>query len=109
MYLLTQSADTLNTEDVFGPVYEVAKRTLAIRASLSDPSAEMTQCAALLALFDFGHGRSTHAYRGLSQAAALARLIGMKPGKDGTSEACIPLGQRASLGNVWWGLFILDQ
>ena len=108
MHLL-QSAETWDRGGAFGPVYETAKRALALCSCLSEPSVELAQCGALLALFEFGHGRAKYAYRTLSEASANARIIGITPENHQPRRASIQHQVKGNHGSIWWGLFILDQ
>ena len=97
---------------IFGPVYQATKRAYSALAGLADTvRPALVHCGALLALFEFGHGKSHYAYRTLSETVGLSRLAGVRaavrqdPAVNPDQEA----GPEGDKGSVWWGLFILDQ
>ena len=110
MHLLTKTVDPFNTDnDIFGRVYDRAKRTFAILSSFSSPCRELIQCGAMIALFEFGHGRVVTAYQTLSQTATLVHVIGITIGKCEAEIIQSTNNEEEENVALWWGVFILDQ
>lgn len=63
------------------PIYRTTKRLFGLLTSTSEPSVDLIQCGILLALLEHGNGNSRAGYRTLAQAVAMARIIGIAPGK----------------------------
>ncbi|KAH8889164.1 hypothetical protein GQ53DRAFT_825484 [Thozetella sp. PMI_491] len=96
---------------MFSPFYRATKRAFATLSCLSLPSMELMQCGALIALFEFGHGRGQFAYRTLSETLAMALTFGIKPGiyaRD-NDHPVINRAEEEEGRALWWGMFILDQ
>lgn len=99
---------------MFDAVYQFAKRMLALSFSeQAAPRIELIQAAALLALYEYGHGDSLAAFRTLSDAVAAARVTDIAPGRGdlrstGGFQGAISEEEEQKSG-LWWSLFILDQ
>ncbi len=123
MHLITRLRWTESgCRPMFDGTYRTVKRLLALMlmgyTDSSQPSIELIQCAAIMALYEYGHGDSPTAYRTLSETVATANILGVRPGSiDPASARNLPGLDLESLsriekeqrGGLWWGLFILDQ
>ncbi|KAI0179327.1 hypothetical protein GGR52DRAFT_589072 [Hypoxylon sp. FL1284] len=117
MYLTTRMRMTdAGEQPIFDETYRTVKRLLSplLFRCVGDPgpSIERIQCAALVALYEYGHGEQATAYQTLSQTALLARLLDVRPGdvSDGAGDDVVMLGvEEEQSGCLWWGMFILDQ
>ena len=115
MQLVTQFSDlgeTINMEIspiTTLPAYIITKRMLAVFRVSSDPSLELVQCGILLALFEFGHGLAMQAYTTVADAASLASLLNIEPGKyiEGDQRSVEP--EEEERRSVYWSLFIVDR
>lgn len=99
---------------MFDSVYQFAKRMLALSFSeQAAPRIELIQTAALLALYEYGHGDSLAAFRTLSDAVAAARVTGIAPGSGNPHSMSSFQGvlseEEEQRSGLWWSLFILDQ
>ena len=134
---------------MFGPQYRTARRLLALMFTSSDGgtgdndaeyphTVELVQCGAILGLYEYGHGNAVAAYRTLGQTAAVASILGIRPGSVGDGDANMDVDmemdmdletdygrrsksadgldfevlckmEREQRSGLWWGLFILDQ
>lgn len=80
MHLVTLYADAGNpvmpdgTEMLVLPIYVVAKRVLNLLRAQVGPSMELIQCAALLCLYEFGHGDFMKAYVTVGDAFTTAKF-----------------------------------
>lgn len=111
LYLITQIASSQrpNTQ-IFCPLYRSVKRIFALLKCLTEPTVELIQCGAFITLFEYGHGDTISAYRTLSETVALARVLGLKPGKYLEEEKMSAVSwEEEECRAIWWGLFILDQ
>ncbi|KAI1270151.1 hypothetical protein F5Y18DRAFT_4971 [Xylariaceae sp. FL1019] len=103
-------------ENMFDETYRTVKRLLAMLlmgcADGPPPTIELVQCGALMALYEYGHGRIETAYQSLVQTAAVAHVLKITPSQRAAEYGghAIPMSleeeQRTCL---WWGLFILEQ
>lgn len=110
MYLVTLTdSDMGSNGSIFSPIYRATKLAYSTLECLSRPTVELMQCGALIALFEFGHGRARVAYRTLSGTRAMAQTSGIKPGVylHGSQSAASQLEEDKRA--LWWGIFILDQ
>lgn len=110
MYLLTKSTDGLDADNaIFCHVYDKAKRTFALISAFSSPCRELIQCGAMIALFEFGHGRVVTAYQTLSQTATMVHIIGISTNKHNEGSSKSTIDEEEEDCALWWGVFILDQ
>ncbi|KAI1637019.1 hypothetical protein F4809DRAFT_650167 [Biscogniauxia mediterranea] len=117
MYLATRLRLTEAGEQLmFDETYRTVKRMLALLimgcAGGPQPGIELVQCAVLVALYEYGHGDPASAYRTLSQAAATARIMDIKPGQlnpDVSANDGVLTSPEEQGGCLWWGMFILEQ
>ncbi|KAI1501947.1 hypothetical protein F5X99DRAFT_408565 [Biscogniauxia marginata] len=117
MYLVTRMRLTDSGEQLmFDETYRTVKRMLSILlmgcAGDPEPGIEIIQCGALIALYEYGHGDAESAYRTLSQAAATARIMDIKPGQmnnDVSADNVAMSSSEEQGGCLWWGMFILEQ
>ncbi|KAI1485678.1 hypothetical protein F5X96DRAFT_658687 [Biscogniauxia mediterranea] len=117
MYLATRLRLTEAGEQLmFDETYRTVKRMLALLimgcAGGPQPGIELVQCAVLVALYEYGHGDPPSAYRTLSQAAATARILDIKPGQlnpDVSANDGVLTSPEEQGGCLWWGMFILEQ
>lgn len=106
--------DSGQSRPMFDAMYQFAKRMLALSFSEQPvPRIELIQTAALLALYEYGHGDSLAAFRTLSDAVAAARVTGIapvseNPGSTSSFQGVISQEEEQKSG-LWWSLFILDQ
>ncbi|KAH9906797.1 hypothetical protein F4778DRAFT_596973 [Xylariomycetidae sp. FL2044] len=101
-------------QHMYDGMYRTAKRMLSLLlVSCSgdpNPSLELVQCAALIALYEYGHGDALTAYWTLSQVNTVARLLGIRPGQIGENgEELVVSIKEQETGSLWWGMFILEQ
>lgn len=99
---------------MFDAMYQFVKRMLALSFSEQPvPKIELVQTAALLALYEYGHGDSLAAFRTLSDAVAAARVTGIAPGSETLGSTRSFQGvisqEEEQKSGLWWSLFILDQ
>lgn len=117
MHLITQHADsgkpvlTNGSSMLAAPIYLAARRILGImRANSSATGVEMVQCAALLGLYEFGHGDAMRAYVTIGDAYTTAKSLGIRPGKyvegDKSMQASVVEEERRDL---YWALLIVDR
>lgn len=124
MHLITRMRCTdSGCRPMFDAPYRTVKRLLALmmmgyNTESAQPSIELVQCGAVMALYEYGHGDTVTSYQTLSQTAAVAGILGVRPGTtDPSSEKSVPgvdirslsALEREQRGGLWWGLFILDQ
>jgi hypothetical protein len=115
MYLVTRPRITKGVErPMFDDLYRLVKRIIALAfVEKTVPSVQLVQCAALLAMYEYGHGDSVMAYRTLSEGVAAARIIGVQPGRINEGQNALINGlssvEREQNSNLWWSLFLLDQ
>lgn len=123
MHLVTRVRQTdSGTRNMFDDTYRTVKRMLALLfmscAGTPQPSIELVQCGALIALYEYGHGDMATAYRTLSETAASASVLMVKPGLvdpggkkpiPGQVEEALSTVEREQRSGLWWCLFILDQ
>ncbi|KAI5926898.1 hypothetical protein F4810DRAFT_416187 [Camillea tinctor] len=117
MYLTTRLRLTDAGEQLmFDETYRTVKRMLALLimgcAGGPPPGIELVQCAVLVALYEYGHGDPSSAYRTLGQAAATARILDIKPGQlnpDVNADDGMLTSPEEQGGCLWWGMFILEQ
>jgi hypothetical protein len=116
MYLVTQYADSGKptmadgTEMLGMPTYIVAKRLLGLLRAQGNPSVELIQCAALLCLYEFGHGDFMKAYVTIGDAYTSGKLLGIMPGKYVEAEKDAPvLIELEERRNLYWSLLIVDR
>ncbi|KAL0942309.1 fungal specific transcription factor [Colletotrichum truncatum] len=92
------------------PLYQSAKRIWTLRKAFSRPSIELIQCGVLISLFELGHGDITRCYQTFGEAAAIGKVMNLKPGKYVKEEEDLPADhedeQRRAL---WWVLVIMDK
>lgn len=116
MHLVTQYADpgkpTMpdGTEMLTMPTYIVAKRLLGLLRAQGKPSVELIQCAALLCLYEFGHGDFLKAYVTIGDAYTSGKLIGIMPGKYVEAEKDAPVSiENEERRDLYWSLLIVDR
>lgn len=116
MHLVTQYADSGRpimpdgTEMLTLPTYVVAKRVLGMLRALSAPSIELVQCAALLCLFEFGHGDYMRAYVTVGDAYTTAKFADIRPGKYMEAEKNQPVPpDEDERRDLYWALLIVDR
>jgi hypothetical protein len=116
MHLVTQSADSGTptmpdgTEMLTTPAYIVAKRLLGLMRARGNPNVELVQCAALLCLYEFGHGDYLKAYVTIGDAYISGTLIGIAPGKyveDQKDDPVVPEDEERR--DLYWSLLIVDR
>jgi hypothetical protein len=110
MYLVTLTDSDMGSDgNMFSPMYRATKLAYATLSCLSMPTVELIQSGALIALFEFGHGRARAAYRTLSGTRAMAQTSGVKPGVylHGIQSVASRIEEEKQA--LWWGIFILDQ
>lgn len=102
---------------MFDGLYRAVKRMFALLIVGSsggpDPSIELIQCGALIALYEYGHGDLVSSYRTLSQTATVAHLLDIKPGQFNDEEPGVDMPmsnpEEEQSGCLWWGLFLVEQ
>lgn len=116
MYLVTQYADSGKptmpdgTEMLTTPAYVVAKRLLGLLRAQGNPSVELIQCAALLCLYEFGHGDFLKAYVTIGDAYISGKLIGIAPGKYVEAQKDAPVvPEDEERRDLYWSLLIVDR
>lgn len=116
MHLVTQYADSGKptmpdgTEMLSTSTYVVAKRLLGLLRAQGTPSVELIQCAALLCLYEFGHGDFLKAYVTIGDAYTSGKLIGIGPGKYVEAEKDLPVVPEAEeRRDLYWSLLIVDR
>ncbi|KAL7622807.1 hypothetical protein AAE478_006486 [Parahypoxylon ruwenzoriense] len=117
MFLNTRMRLTESGEQpIFDETYRTLKRLLSslLLGCVGDPrpSIEVVQAGALVALYEYGHGDPATAYRTLSQAVVISRVLDIKPGQladDRGNDALMLSMEEEQSGCLWWGMFILEQ
>lgn len=116
MHLVTQYADSGKpimpdgTEMLSLPAYVVAKRVLGLLRALGAPTVELVQCAALLCLFEFGHGDFMRAYVTIGDAYTTAKSIDVRPGKfDIRDRDRLVSAEESERRDLYWTLLIVDR
>ncbi|KAI0012572.1 hypothetical protein F4779DRAFT_41106 [Xylariaceae sp. FL0662B] len=118
MHLVTRMRLTEAGErSMFDETYRAVKRMLSLLLvgcfGEPQPSIELVQCAALIALYEYGHGDHVTAYRTLGHAVVMARDLDIKPGRTSDTAmkdnilVCDP--EEEQNGSLWWGMFVLEQ
>ena len=118
MHLITQHADSGRPVLVNGtgmlaaPMYLAARRILGVmRANASAiAGVELAQCAALLGLYEFGHGDAIRAYVTIGDAYTTAKSLGVRPGKyvEGGESLEVSLVEEERR-DLYWALLIVDR
>lgn len=115
MYLTTRSRSSQEShKSMFDEIYKFIKRVVALaQLETSVPTMELVQTGALIALYEYGHGDCFAAYRTLGETVAGARVLGVRPGREGERTQASMKGEDAlaeeQKSSLWWTLFILDQ
>lgn len=117
MSLVTQYADlgrpTMpdGAEMMSNPTYVVARRVLGlVRSASPSSSTELIQSAALLGLFEFGHGDFMRAYVTIGDAYTSAKSADIRPGKYSVADKDKPIPpEEDEQRDLYWALFILDR
>ena len=116
MHLVTQYADSGRptmpdgTEMLQLPMYMVAKRVLGTLRAMIPPNLVLVQCAALLCLFEFGHGDFLRAYITVGDAYTTARIIDVAPGKYVEAEKNRAVSaEEEEARDLYWALLIVDR
>lgn len=116
MHLVTQYADSGKptmpdgTEMLGMPAYIVAKRLLGLLRAQGNPSIELIQCAALLCLYEFGHGDFLKAYVTIGDAYISGKLLGIAPGKYVEAQKEAPVvPEEEERRDLYWSLLIVDR
>jgi hypothetical protein len=117
MHLATQYADSGKptmpdgAEQFAQPAYVVAKRVLAVLRAMGPPRIELAQCAALLCVYEFGHGDFLRAYVTIGDAYTTAKLLRIRPGKyvKGETEMEAVTAEEEERRDLYWGMLIVDR
>ncbi|CAI6100107.1 hypothetical protein V2G26_008625 [Clonostachys chloroleuca] len=116
MHLVTSYADAGNqvmpdgTEMLVLPTYIIAKRLLSMLRAQVAPSMELIQCAALLCLYEFGHGDFMKAYVTVGDAYTTAKFLNIRPIKYNEAERDLPVSpEDEERWNLYWALLIVDR
>jgi hypothetical protein len=92
------------------PLYNSVKHTFALLTCLMQPTIELMQCGALIALVEYGNGLFLSAHETLSETVAMARIFDLTPGQYVEEEASKPwTAEEEETCALWWSLFELDQ
>lgn len=116
MHLVTQYADSGRptmpdgTEMLSLSTYVVAKRIHGVLRALGSPRIEIVQSAALLSLFEFGHGDFERAYVTVGDAYTTAKFLDIRPGKYREMERDRPVyPEEDENRDLYWALLIVDR
>jgi len=116
MHLVTQYADSGRptmpdgTEMLSLSTYVVAKRIHGVLRALGSPRIEIVQSAALLSLFEFGHGDFERAYVTVGDAYTTAKFLDLRPGKYREMERDRPVyPEEDENRDLYWALLIVDR
>ncbi len=116
MHLVTQYADPGRpvmpdgTEMLTHPTYVIAKRVLGLLRAISPPTLALVQCAALLCLYEFGHGDFIRAYITVGDAYTTAKFLDVRPGKFVEAERDRPIPpEEDERRDLYWALLIVDR
>jgi hypothetical protein len=110
MHLVTEGAAGDAAGMLRRPLFLGARRIWAIVKTFARPSIELIQCGILFSLYEYGHGDMPRAYMTLGEAATMARLMNVRPGRYVEEEKDSPVDvEEEQLRVLYWGLFIMDK
>ncbi|OLN85527.1 hypothetical protein CCHL11_05768 [Colletotrichum chlorophyti] len=92
------------------PLYQTAKRIWSLRKAFSKPTIELVQCGVLISLYELGHGDITRCYQTFGEAAAIGKVLNLRPGKYVHGEEDLPADPEEEQNRaLWWVLVIMDK
>lgn len=92
------------------PLYQSAKRIWILRKAFSKAKIEHIQAGVLISLYELGHGNISRCYQTFGEAAAIGKVLYLKPGKYVKEEEDLPADpEEEQKRALWWVLVIMDK